>query len=278
MIDVLKQQFKDGMGPLQKENLTREFLQILCLKIMGDKGAFDNIAFIGGTSLRILFGLRRFSEDLDFSLIEPQGYDIQALAEQLVKAFQLYGIRVEAKVKDEKTIHQVMLKFEGLLREVGLSPLASQKLSIKLETDIRPPEGWVLARSVLDKGMLLRITHYEIASLFAGKLHAFFCRKYTKGRDLYDLIWYISRRVRPNFVLLNNAYQQTEGQSLDMSEHNFQTILFEKLDQTDFETVKRDVERFLEDPSELQLFDAGLIKDAFRSSYGGVNAWRSGSL
>ena len=269
MIDVLKQQFQEGMLPLQKENLTREFLQILCLKIMGDKGAFENIAFVGGTSLRILFGLRRFSEDLDFSLIEPQGYDIQSLAAQLVKAFHLYGIEAEAKVKDEKIVQHIMLKFEGLLQEVGLSPLASQKLSIKLEVDMRPPQGWALARSVVDKGMLLRITHYDISSLFAGKLHAYFCRKYTKGRDLYDLIWYIGRRVKPNFVLLNNAFRQTEGADLNMDEHNFEAILFERLGRTDFGAVKRDVERFLEDSNELRLFDAALIKDAFRSSYGG---------
>jgi predicted nucleotidyltransferase component of viral defense system len=82
MIDILKNQLTAGMTDEEKLNRTREFLQVLCLKIMYDKGAFGNIAFVGGTALRILFDLRRFSEDLDFSLIEKKGYDFSGLNDE----------------------------------------------------------------------------------------------------------------------------------------------------------------------------------------------------
>ena len=267
MIDVIKQQFKPGMSANDKMNLTREFLQILCLKIMSEQEMFGHCAFVGGTSLRILFDLRRFSEDLDFSLIKLEGYDFKKINAQLIKSFHLYGLPVETKVKAEGSVNNVMMKFTGLLKELGLSGLIHQKFSIKLEIDTNPPAGWRVTNTVVNKIFMFNIVHYDLPSLFAGKLHACFFRKFTKGRDLYDLVWYLGKRVKPNLLMLNNAIRQTQGKDLGIDEKNFKKFLTDYVRRVDFDHVKKDVERFLEDKNELNIFDPQVIIDTIESVY-----------
>ncbi len=268
MIDVIKQQFKPGMSANDKLNLTREFLQILCLKVMSDQKMFDHCAFLGGTSLRILFDLRRFSEDLDFSLIKAKGYDFKRMNEQLIRSFGLYGLAVETKVKAETNVHHLMMKFTGLLKDLGLSGLLSEKLFIKLEIDVNPPSGWQITNTVINKIYMFNIVHYDLPSLYAGKLHACFYRKYTKGRDIYDFVWYLGKKVRPNFELLNNAIRQTQHKDAEINDKNFKKFLLDFVGRIDFNQAKKDVERFLEDKSELNIFDSKVIADTIGSVYG----------
>lgn len=267
VIDVIRQQFKPGMSPNQKINVTREFLQILCLKILSDKKYFDQIAFVGGTSLRVLFDLRRFSEDLDFSLIQKQKYAFDSIHRELLKAFHLYGLPCEAKLKTGTNVHSLLMKFTGILKELGLSELPDQKLSIKFEVDTNPPAGWRLANTIVNKMFMFNIVHYDLPSLCAGKLHACFCRKYTKGRDYYDLIWYLGKKIKPNLALLNNAIAQTEGKVAAITEASLKQYLLDQIQRVDFVKVKKDVERFLEDKSELDLFDAKTIQGTIESVY-----------
>jgi len=267
VIDVIKQQFKPGMGIQQKLNLTREFLQILTLKILNEKNFFEQIVFVGGTSLRILYDLRRFSEDLDFSLIGKGKYDFRKIHKSLSKEFDLYGLPFDAALHQQKTVHSMMLKFSGLLKELEISPMASQKLSIKLEIDTNPPAGWQLANTIISKVYTFNIVHYDLPSLYAGKLHACFYRKFTKGRDFYDFIWYLGKKVVPNFTLLNSAVAQTHGKNPGINKSNFRPYLLENIKRIDFVQAKKDVERFLEDKRELSLFDPKLIADTVMSVY-----------
>jgi len=267
MIDVIKQQFKFGMSMNQKLNVTREFLQILTLKIMNDKKLFDQMAFVGGTSLRILYDLRRFSEDLDFFLTRKQKYNFDSASKKLLKSFNLYGVPFEAKIKTEGNVHSMMMKFTGLLKELGLSQLPQQRLSIKLEVDTNPPSGWKLANTIVNKIYMFHIVHYDLPSLYAGKLHACFYRKFTKGRDFYDFVWYVGKKVKPNFTLLNNAIKQTEGKNVGIDEENFKLFLLENIKRIDFTHVKKDVERFLEDKTELNVFDQQLIQKTIENVY-----------
>lgn len=262
MIEILKQQFKPEMQADEKVNRVREFLQIAALKIIHDKGYFKNIAFVGGTALRVLYDLRRFSEDLDFSLVNKKDYDFSRLDSEILKELKLYGLDVEMRVKDAKTVQGAMLKFPGLLKKLGLSPLDEQKLSIRMEIDSNPPKGWGLEATIVNKYYLFNISHFDLPSMYATKLHACFFRKFIKGRDFYDLVWYIGKKVEPNFVLLNNAIHQTEGKDLRLNKTNFREFMIKKLDKIDFNDVRRDVERFLEDKNELALLDADLIKRA----------------
>jgi len=267
MIDVIKQQFNEGMSISQKLNVARETLQILTLKILYEKKFFDQIAFVGGTSLRMLYDLRRFSEDLDCSLIRKQRYSFDRIHKELLREFHLYNLPFEAKVRTANNVHGMMMKFTGLLKELGLSELPGQKLSIKLEVDVNPPGGWKLGKTIVNKIYMFNITHYELPSLYAGKLHACFYRKFAKGRDFYDLVWYLGKKVKPNLLLLNNAIKQTHNENAGITEDNFKSFLLENIDRIDFSKAKKDVERFLEDKKELDLLDAELIKGTIENVY-----------
>lgn len=267
MIEVLKQQLAKNMPEEEKLNRSREFLQILCLKIMYEKGFFNNAAFVGGTALRILFDLKRFSEDLDFSLIDKKGYNFSELNSELVREFHLLGFKAEASPRVDKNVHSAFLKFSGFLKEIGLSPLPGQKLSIKFEIDTNPPKGGNIVTTLINKTYTLNITHFDLSSMFATKLHACFYRRYLKGRDFYDFIWYISKKIKPNYALLNNAIQQTQGADPRIDEHNFKNFLLEKMKKVDLKSAGKDVDRFLEDKSELKLFDLNAITNTIKTVY-----------
>ena len=267
MIEVIKQQITPGMDSNQKLNRVREFLQMACLKTIYDKGAFNSLSFTGGTALRFIFGLRRFSEDLDFSLFEPKGYSFRELNEEIIRGFTLSGIKVESTPKEVKTVHSAMFKFSGLLKDAGISPLESQKLSIKIEVDTNPPKGGRLVNTLVNKVYVVNLTHFDLASLFATKLHACFYRKYTKGRDFYDFIWYLSRKQKPNFTLLNNAIIQTQGEDPGINEANFKGFLLKGIEKIDLKEAAKDVERFLEDKAGLKLFDQKSIKETIENVY-----------
>ncbi|HAH30986.1 MAG TPA: hypothetical protein DCL44_01590 [Elusimicrobia bacterium] len=265
MIEALKQELSGGASVEDKTNRGREFLQVLALKSLSDQDAFSHIAFIGGTALRIIFGTRRFSEDLDFSVISAKGYDFDGICGGLVKAFNQNGLNAVLDKKNAKTVNSSFLSFPGLPHALGLSGHKQEKLSIKIEVDTRPPEGWMTQTSVVNRTYLFSVTHYDLPSMFAGKLHACFYRKYTKGRDIYDLFWYLGRKVKPNFELLNNAIAQSSGEAPGVNEGNFKEFMLGRLARIDLTAAKRDVERFLDDKSELRLFNADILKSAIAS-------------
>lgn len=260
MIDVIKQQFTEHMSRSDKMNVTREFLQVLCLRIMSQKKMFHQVAFLGGTALRLLYNLRRFSEDLDFSLTGQGGYAFEDISEQIVKEFRLNGLECQTTLKSKNNVDSMMLKFPGLLKELGLSGLSSQNISIKWEADTNPPQGWETLTTILNKQFMFNVVHYDLPSLFAGKLHACFFRTYTKGRDWYDFVWYLTKKIKPNFELLNNAIAQTQGTSLPIDRQNFKDHLLDVVARQDFDFVRKDIERFIEDKHELNVFEQLAIK------------------
>jgi hypothetical protein len=144
---------------------------------------------------------------------------------------------------------------------LGLSDMREQKLSIGLEIDARPPEGWKTNLSLISKFFVFTVTHYDLPSLYATKLHACFFRKYVKGRDFYDLVWYLGKKILPNFLLLSNAIAQTESKKIVVTEDNFEEFLLEKMMKVDFVKIRKDVERFLVDKGELKLLNKKLIKE-----------------
>jgi predicted nucleotidyltransferase component of viral defense system len=259
MNELLQQRLAKGASDEEKLNKTREFLQILLLKIMFDRGAFDHLAFVGGTALRILYGLRRYSEDLDFSLVKKTGYNFKDLLHQLAYELKQYNMAVEVTSKENNIVHSSFLKFPGLLNEIGVSKIKGQKLSIKLEIDTNPPKGWHSQLTPVTESFVFAVNTFDLPSLYATKLHACFFRRFTKGRDFYDLIWYLGKKIEPNYILLNNAIKQTEKKDLKIGPGNFRDFLQDKLGQVDFKVVRRDVERFLEDKSELKLLDRQII-------------------
>ncbi len=267
MIDVIKQLIANISDVEGKLNRAREFLQIVILKILYDKAALDCLAFTGGTALRILFDLRRFSEDMDFSLVKKERYNFQNIHNYLLAGLKLHGLDVEIKSDKKNNVHSFLLRFNDLLTPLGISPLSSQKLAIKLEADTNPPSGGHLVNTFVSKTYMFNILHFDLPSLFATKLHACFYRKYTKGRDYYDLLWYTGKKIKPNYILLNNAIVQTQGANPGINEKRLKNFLLDHIEQVDFAKVKRDVERFLEDKSELKLMGLKTFKQAIESVY-----------
>jgi len=267
LIELIKQQLARSISDEEKLNRCRELVQLLCLKILDEHKFFENLVFTGGTALRVVFGTRRFSEDLDFSLKKKEGYSFSRMNDEVLKALASAGLKAEAKPKAEKTVHSTMLKFPGLLKEIGLSSLGNQKLSIKLEVDTNPPRGGQVQNRIIQRVYVFSVAHFDLSSMFATKLHACFYRTFVKGRDYYDFIWYMGNKVKPNFTLLNNAIAQTEGKNPAVGEKNFREFLLNGIEKIDFKEARKDVERFLEDKSELRLFDPKLIRSTIESVY-----------
>lgn len=264
MIDLLKERINPKQPVERNFQEVREALQLMILKALHDRGRFGNVAFVGGTALRILYDLKRFSEDLDFSLVNKRKYDFETLVSDLENDLGKYGLKAEGEPKISKTVHQVMIRFPGILEPLGLSSLKSQKIFIRLEIDSNPPRGWQTELSLVSRLFTFPVLHFDLPSLYATKIHACFYRPFTKGRDYYDLLWYLGRKMTPNFNLLNRAIEQTEGKNPKVDDHTYAEFLKTKLDKVDFARVRSDVERFLEDKAELKYlsreFLIGLVK------------------
>lgn len=242
--------------PSAKYNVMREYTQAYILKIMQDAGALPFYAFVGGTALRFLYELPRFSEDLDFSLLMPEGLPFMDLVNKIKQELTSAGYRAGVTYRDDKTVHSAFVKFEGLLFDAGLSTLKSEKFSIKIEIDTRPPEGAGIVTKIVNKFFPLSFQTYDLPSLFAGKIHAVLSRKYVKGRDYYDVAWYLSknRALCPNLILLAAALKQTGWSGEAVTEMNWRSVLSEKVEKTDWSIVDRDAANFLERTEDLRIF------------------------
>ncbi len=233
--------------PAQRLNLLREYLQAFVLRSLHESEAFVRLSFVGGTALRLLFNLPRFSEDLDFCLDDSEGYEPVRWMKKLKRDMKLAGFDVTLRWQQRKTIHVAWVGVAELMQDAGLADVPEQKLSIRLEIDTRPPAGAVSATQIVTRHMMFTVRHYDLPSLMARKIHALFARRYPKGRDWYDLLWYRSRRppVEPNLTLLQNALDQTEGVGvLDATRWTHQ--LLERLETLDVSQLADDVRPFLE--------------------------------
>jgi len=245
-----------GATPGLARNRIREALQARILASLQRSGAMIPLAFQGGTALRFLYSIRRYSEDLDFALERPdRGYDFRSYLDAIQADLKREGFAVEIKVSDRRTVHSAFIRFPRLLFELGLSPHANAVFSVKVEVDTSPPAGAVLATTVVRRHLTLHLQHHDPASLFAGKLHAILHRSYPKGRDLYDLIWYASdpHWPPPNLVLLNNALQQTGWSGPALTAGNWKQAVRARLEGIDWQRAAADVRPFLEEADEENL-------------------------
>ena len=238
-------------SPMQAQgrNVTREYLQARILGALQRAGAMIPLAFHGGTALRFLFASARYSEGLDFALERARDqYGFRSYLRAIQAEFTAEGYVVELKVNDRKVVHSAFIRFPGLLYELGLSPHRSEVFSVKIEVDTNPPAGAVLTTSLVRRHVTLQLQHHDRASLLAGKLHAILQRPCVKGRDLYDLLWFLSDPdwPAPNLILLNNALQQTGWQGEPLIEDNWREAVRQRLQAVRWDQVVSDVRPFLE--------------------------------
>jgi hypothetical protein len=229
-------------------NTLREYLQSRVLGQMQEAGAFVPLAFMGGTALRFLFRVARFSEDLDFTLERGrESFEFRDLVARIDRGLRKEGYDTRVTLNESSAVAKSMIGFPGLLAEAGLSPHAEQVLKVRLEVDTNPPSGAVLSVSTIDRFGLLRLQHHDVPSLFAGKSAAVLAREYSKGRDFYDLLWYLSRepRIEPNRELLRNALRQTAPVLADAAAADWRAALRERIADVDWDDVRRDVAPFL---------------------------------
>lgn len=238
--------------PGQALNCLREYLQVFVLGTLHDCEAFRSLAFVGETALRFLHNIPRFSEDLDFSLTNADNFTGEKWMNKLKAELSLSGFEPEATWNDRKSVHIGWVRLSSVLHEAGLSAFPSQKLAIKLEIDTNPPAGAHCERHVITRFRTFAIQHYDLSSLLAGKIHAAITRKYIKGRDWYDLLWYRSQRppVDPNLALLQNAFDQTQGAGSLIARNWVEYVRF-RLDSVDFDVIAADVLPFLDSASPL---------------------------
>lgn len=238
-------------APAQKLNVLREYLQTCVLRSLHESEAFLCLSFVGGTALRFLYALPRFSENLAFSLEVAPDYEPVRWLEKAKRDLMAAGFEVSVSWNDRKTVQVAWLRFAGLLKPAGLSGMAAQKLSIKVEIDTRPPAGAATATDIVNRHMIFAIRHHDLPSLMAGKVHALLVRAYPKGRDWYDGLWYRTLRppVEPNLALLQNALDQTEGAELYRAQ-DWRALIRKRLAHLDAKKLRADVVPFLERPED----------------------------
>jgi predicted nucleotidyltransferase component of viral defense system len=247
----------------RRANLAREYLQIYLLRVLHEVGATAELAFVGGTALRVLHRLPRFSEDLDFSL-EPAAkrakLDAARLFTRIERALLDAGYDLAVKARSERTVAHAFFRFRGVPREVGWSRDPEQALSIKLEIALRPPHGALVETTLVQRFFPVSVRHYDLPSLFAGKLHAILARRWAKGRDWFDLVWYLTAQagLEPNLELLRNAIEQTGHAALQGDD--WRRAVVGRLDALDWKAVLADLRPFVERQADLDM----LSKEAIR--------------
>jgi len=262
MKDHLRQLVAAAGNDLARTCLMREYLQARILESLQDSGVFLRWAFVGGTALRFLFSVPRFSEDLDFSLITPgKDIDLQPATLQIKRVLEREGYAIGIQVNKKTAVASAWIRFPGLPHEAGISPHASQALSIKLELDANPPAGAHIESSVVRRHVTLNLCHYDKSSMLSGKLHAVLCRSWTKGRDLFDLVWYMADRSwpAPNMDLLNAALKQTGWDGPHLTEANWRRQVLHRIEELDWEKARADVRPFLERERDLDLVKKDIL-------------------
>ena len=259
----------------EKKNALKEIVQEVALCGLSRAGFFKNVAFYGGTALRIFYGLDRFSEDLDFSLIEPnENFELQKYFSSLEKELSSLGLHflVEEKVKPhDSAIKSAFLKGntkEHILSIYGtdLNINSNEVIKIKFEIDTNPPPLATFENKYRLLPSPYQVKLYDMPSLFAGKLHAVICRSWgnrIKGRDLYDYVFYLANNAAVNLPHLRARLEDTgiltENDTFELNE--LQTMLKDRFVTIDFEQAKQDVLPFVADKSKLELWSKEFFID-----------------
>ncbi len=260
----------------EAQSALREIMQEVALAGLYRSGFFEKAAFYGGTALRIFQGLDRFSEDLDFSLLQPDpDFSLDKYLDAIQTEFQALGMQVSIKEKKKaKDTHvdSAFLKSETIWRELVLEGIIPQNglgqqasIKIKIEVDTVPPVGFETEEKLLLRPFSFYVKCFTLPNLFAGKLHALLFRKWKeniKGRDWYDFEWYVKKGVPMN---LKHFIQRAQGsgdiQDQKLTEQQFRKLLTDRINSVDIEKVKADAVRFIPDGTKLDIWSKTYFAD-----------------
>jgi predicted nucleotidyltransferase component of viral defense system len=265
--------------PTNEEELLaalREIMQEITLAGLARTDFFEKAAFYGGTALRIFYGLDRFSEDLDFSLLHTnEAFSLEPYFSAIQTEFAALGITVSFREKEKanrSSIESAFLKTETIWTELILEDILKQtgirsnkSIKIKIEIDRNPPIGFKTEQKLLLRPFSFYVKCYTQPSLFAGKLHALLFRKWNKrvkGRDWYDLEWYIKQRIPlDSHHFLQRAIASNDWKDTKITSDQINNLLHQKIEKVSIPSIKEDVVRFIKDDSTLHIWSSSYFKD-----------------
>lgn len=279
VMDMLERYNTQSTGDY--ENALREIFQELALLGLWRSKFFEHAAFYGGTALRILHGLDRFSEDMDFSLMRPdKTFDFLPHCRFIEKELEAWGFPVRVEIKEktvDSPIESAFLKAETFKQMMLIeAPEAvvgrlhrNQLLRIKIEIDTDPPPAFETESKFLLQPIPFSARSYTLPSLFAGKLHALLFRKWgrrVKGRDWYDLVWYAAKGIPVDLAHLSARMRQTGQwtQEVSLSEAEFRHLLETRVLELDVGAAVADVEPFLKNRTSIEVWSTGFFMDVAR--------------
>lgn len=241
----------------KKRNATFEVNQQIILAGLYNGGFFNEAAFYGGTCLRIFYGLQRFSEDMDFSLLTPnERFDFTQYFQPIIDQFALVGRDVEIKKKDKKSFGKVESAFLKDNTDVFDVTFQTEKsIKIKIEVDTQPPVKFNTEQKLLLLPESFMTRCFTLPDLFAGKMHALVYRAWknrVKGRDWYDFEWYVRHNIPLDFTHLHE--RAIEFNHEDITKDSFLEKLNERLATADINQVKADVLPFIRNPKEMGIW------------------------
>lgn len=256
-IDIIHQRLNSYpfVSPQEEINALKEIYQEIALAGLARGDFFKLAAFQGETALRIVHGLKRFSEDLDFILMHPMStLPLDAYLETMRLEFQSFGILPEIKSRGsaDGNVKKAFLKDDSYIGILELKHPRKrsdqQKLTIKIEIDTSPPEGSLYEAASLSFPYPFPVMLQDLPSLFASKLHAILCRRYEKGRDWFDFLWYLEKNVSFNEIFLKSALEQFgpyAQKDISSSKAWLREALKDKIEETDWDKARKDIENFL---------------------------------
>ena len=260
-------------------NAVREIMQSLALLGFWRAKFFEHAAFYGGTSLRILYGLDRFSEDLDFSLLKPSpNFNFSVYASALQNELEAFGFEVTFEVRHKTSgtaIESAFLKgntYNQLIvikapEQILAGVNRQSTLKVKLEVDTNPPQGFITEMKYVFSPVQFAVRSYTLPSLFAGKVHALLFRKWksrVKGRDWYDFAWYTSHYPRINLAHLEERMRQSGNyaEEVPLSRTVLMDYIGNAIDGVDIDKARSEVIPFVADVRGLDIWS----KEFFRAA------------
>ena len=254
----------------------REIMQQVALAGLSRANFYEKAAFYGGTALRIFYGLDRFSEDLDFSLLaDDANFSFKPYTDAIINEFSSQGMEVSVREKEKKVrtnIESAFLKSETIWKELVLEGIIPQQgvqqvpgIKIKIEVDKHPPLGFETEEKLLTQPFSFYVNCLSLPSLFAGKMHELLFRKWqnnVKGRDWYDMEWYIRKGVALNLShFLQRAINSGDWNKKTITAAEFRDLLTRKIDTVNMDRVKEDISRFISDPGRLSIWSPKYFHD-----------------
>ena len=254
---------------VMEDNIQHEVMQKIALAGLARGGFFEKAAFYGGTCLRLLHNMRRFSEDMDFSLLEPNcNFRFEDYFPAVVEEFKLAGKDVEIKMKRKgqaSAIESAFLKESSDVFDIGFT--TEKRLKVKIEVDIDPPPKFSTEMKTVTSPRTFWARSYTLPDLFAGKVSAALFRKWKrriKGRDWYDVAWYITKRVPLDLTHLVERAKESAPKA-DVSTPEKVIAAFDaRIDAIDFDNARADVEPYVMDKSELDIWSAEFFRQMVR--------------